>query len=57
MSSHSFLTHFSTSQITPKSTLEHVYTVVVMLTGHALYAYIFGLMATMVSNMDYAGAR
>lgn len=29
----------------------------IMLLGHGLYAYIFGLMSTMVSNLDYAGAR
>jgi hypothetical protein len=39
--------------VTPASPLEHVYAILIMLIGHCLFAFIFGLMATLVANLDY----
>ena len=43
--------------IVPRSTNEIMFATGVMYLGNALYAYVFGLMATLVSNWDYSQAQ
>ncbi|KAJ8614261.1 hypothetical protein CTAYLR_001122 [Chrysophaeum taylorii] len=53
----STMTTVGYGDLTPVSTSEHVYAIFVMLFGSILFAYIFGLMASLVASIDVTMAN